>query len=442
MEQRERITKFLDLEDEDEIIVDAWTLFIETNKAYRDVDARIISRREGDNVRRKFMKHIRKNKLRMLGEEEGLKAHELAIIREGGEAAEGEIKALNNFDVWLLTDFADVCTAWVSSDRESEKSVPEEIIAFLENPYVDDHLKERLIEKDTGRGEGLLKAILEDKPSALIVHLLLMKHYETEGRLAEAETECKRMLTETDDELVWANYGDLLEKRGRYEEAFDAFKKGFEVCERVGRAEDGIGVAIKENISRVERMKNLEGDEAEKAREYWEAVRLIDKIREFADRTFVKETKDAQEEYKEEKGIEQIDFEDAFDFLNWFLFSRTLKDGRTPGIVYAEEKGLSEELKERIKGLGNPIKGDFEVVSVDQATFKFAVKEINTEEEYELRGDVPDIKGRLTFAGNIHRWGDFYFTECVFKAQEVSIEGINGVFFDKKLKLNEHKKSG
>ena len=418
MEQKELIEKFLDLEDEDEGIVDAWTLFIETNKAYRDVDARIISRREGDNVRRKFMKHIRKNKLRMLGEEEGLKAHELAIIREGGEAAEEGIETLNNFDVWLLTDFADVCAAWVTGDRESGKGVPEEIIAFLENPYVDDRLKERLIEKDTGRGEEFLKAILEDKPSALIVHLLLVKHYETEGRLAEAEAECKRMLTETDDELVWAKYGDLLEERGRYEEAFDAFKKGFEVCERVGRAEDGMGVAIKENISRVERMKNLEGDEADKAREYWEAMRLIDEIREFADRTFVKETKDAQEEYTEEKGIEQIDFEDAFDFLNWFLFNRKLKDGRTPGIVYAEEKGLSEELKEKIKGLGNPIKGDFEVVSVDQATFKFVVKEIKTEEEYELRGDVPDIKAGLTFAGNIHRWGDFYFTECVFKAQE------------------------
>ncbi|MEA2076254.1 MAG: tetratricopeptide repeat protein [Euryarchaeota archaeon] len=418
MEQKELIEKFLGLEDEDKTIVDAWKLFIATNKAYRDVDARIISRREGDNVRRKFMKHIRKNKLRMLGEEEGLKAHELAIIREGGVVAEGEIKTLNNFDVWLLTDFADVCTAWVAGDLQSGKGVPDEIIAFLEDPYVNERLKERLIEKDTGRGEGLLKAILEDKPSALIVHLLLMKHYENESRLAEAETECKRMLTETDDELVWANYGDLLEERGRYEEAFDAFKKGFEVCERVGRAEDGIGVAIKENISRVERMKNLEGDEAEKAREYWEAMRLLDKIREFADRTFVKETKDAQEEYKGEKGIEQIDFEDAFDFLNWFLFSRTLKDGRTPGIAYAEEKGLSEKLKEKIKGLGNPIKGDFEVVSVDQATFKFAVKDVKTEEEYELMGDVPDIKAGLTFAGNIYPWSEFYLTGGVLKAQE------------------------
>ena len=418
MEQKELIEKFLDLEDEDEGIVDAWTLFIETNKAYRDVDARIISRREGDNVRRKFMKHIRKNKLRMLGEEEGLKAHELAITRDGGEVAEGETKTLNNFDVGLLTDFADVCAAWVAGDLESGKGVPDEIIVFLEDPYVNDRLKERLIERDTKRGEEFLKAILEDKPSALIVHLLLMKHYEQGGRLAEAETECKRMLTETDDELVWANYGDLLEERGRYGEAFDAFKKSFEVCERVGRAEDRMGVAIKENISRVERMKNLEGDEVEAVREYREAVRLIWEVREFADKTFGTEIEKAEEEYKKETGIEVEHVRDTFDFLDWFLFSRTLEDGRTPGIVYAEEKGLSEELKEKIKGLGNPIKGAFEVVSVDRAVFKFAVKDVKTEEEYGLRGDVPDIKGRLTFAGSIYPWGDFYFTECVFKVRE------------------------
>ncbi len=416
MMQEELLKKFLDLEDEDETIVDAWKLFIEATKAYRDVDSRIISRREGDNVRRIFVKHLKKNRLRMLDEEEGLKAHELAITRE--EDTEGGIKALNSFDVWLLTDFADVCAAWVAEDFRQVEGFPDMILALLENPYVDDRMKERLVERDKERGEELLKAILEDRPSEVCVHLLLVKHYEREGRLAEAEAEYKQMLTETDDEVVWVAYGYFLEKRERYEEAFDAFKKGLEVCERIGKERTDLGAAIKENISRVERMKNLEGDEAEKAREYWEAVRLIDEIREFADRTFVKETKDAQEEYKEEKGIEKIDFEDAFDFLNWFLFNRKLKDGRTPGIVHAEEKGLSEELKEKIKGLGNPLKGAFEVVSTDQATFKFVVKEIKTEEEYELMGDVPDIKAGLTFAGNIYPWSEFYLTGGVLKAQE------------------------
>ncbi|MBK5190996.1 MAG: hypothetical protein JJE19_05840, partial [Methanosarcinales archaeon] len=96
MVQEERLKKFLDLEDEDEEIVEAWKLFIETNKAYRDVDARVISRREGDNVRRKFTKYLKKNKLRMLDEKEGLKAHELAIARE--EEAEGAIKTVNSLD--------------------------------------------------------------------------------------------------------------------------------------------------------------------------------------------------------------------------------------------------------------------------------------------------------------------------------------------------------
>jgi tetratricopeptide (TPR) repeat protein len=418
MEQEELLKKFLDLEDEDEEIVEAWKLFIETNKAYRDVDARVISRREGDNVRRKFTKYIKKNKIRMLDEEEGLKAHEIAIAREEAAVAEGAIKTVNSFDLWLLTDFEDVCALWVAEDFREVEGFPYKIIAFFAAPFVNSQLKERLIEKDTERGEKLLKTILEDNSSAVSVHLLLVKHYESEGRLEEAEAEYKRMLTVTDDEIVWAAYGDFLEKRGRYEEAFDAFKKSFVVCERIGMAEAGLGVAIKESINRVERMKNLEGEEAEKAREYWEAVWLMEEIREFADKTFGTEIEKAREEYKEEKGIEEIDIEVVFDFLNGFLFSRKLEDGRTPGIVYAEEKGLSEELKERIKGLGNPIKGDFEVVSVDPAAFKFVVKEINTEEEYELRGDVPDIKGRLTFSGSIYPWGDFYFTECEFKAHE------------------------
>ena len=418
MEQEELLKKFLGLEDEDEEIAEAWKLFIEANKAYRDVDSRVISRQEGDNVRRKFTKYLKKNKIGMLDEKEGLKAHEIAIAREEEAAAESELKTLNSFDLWLLTDFEDVCAVWVADDFRVVEGFPDMIIAFLDAPFVNSQLKERLIEKDTERGEKLLKTILEDTSSAVSVHLLLVKHYESSGRLAEAEAEYKRMLTVTDDEIVWAAYGDFLEKRGRYEEAFDAFKKSFEICERIGRAEDRLGAAIKESIRRVERMKNLEGEEAEKARVYWDVVWLIEEMREFAEKTYAKEIEKAREEYKEEKGIEEIDFEVVFDFLNWFLFSRALEDGRTPGIVYAEEKGLSEELKEKIEGLGNPIKGDFEVVSVYQTTFKFTVKEIKTEEEYELRGDVPDIKGRLTFTGNIHRWADFYFTECGFKAHE------------------------
>ena len=418
MEQEELLKKFLSLEDEDEEIVEAWKLFIEANKAYRDVDARVISRQEGDNVRRKFTKYLKKNKIGLLDEKEGLKAHELAIAREEEAAAEGELKTLNSFDLWLLTDFEDVCAVWVAEDFRAVDGFPNMIIAFLDDPFVNSQLKERLIEKDRARGEKLLKTILEDKPSAVSVHLLLVKLYEREDRLEEAEAEYKRMLTVTDDEIVWAAYGDFLEQRRRYEEAFDAFKKSFEICERIGRAEDGLGVAIKESINRVERMKDLEGDEAEKAIEYWEAVWLIEEMREFADKTFGTEIEKAEEEYKKETGIEVEYVRDTFDFLDWFLFSRTLEDGRTPGIVYAEDKGLSEELKEKIKGLGNPIKGDFEVISVYPAIFKVMVKEIKTEEEYELRGDVPDIKGRLTFAGSIYPWGDFYFTECEFKAHE------------------------
>jgi tetratricopeptide (TPR) repeat protein len=415
MEQKELLRKFLNLENEAEEIVEAWKLFIDTNKAFRDVEARIISRREGDNVRRTFTRYIRKNKLRMLDEETGLKAHEIALVQEEGET-EGELKTLDSFDLWLLTDFKDVCTVWVAEDFKQVEGFPDTILAFLDNPYVNVRLKERLIAKDTERGEKLFTTILEDKPSAVSAHLVLVGHYEREKRMDDAEAEYKRMLTETDDEVVWANYGGLLEKRGRYAEAFDAFKGIFEVCERIGKAGDRLGTLIKESMSRVERMKNLEGDEAEKAREYWDSVWLIEDIREFADETYTKEIEKAQDEYKEEKGIEAMHVEDTFDFLNWFLFGRTLEDGRTPGIVCADEKGLSDELKEKIKGLGNPIKGDFEVVSVDQASFKFVVKDVQTEVEYELRGNIPDMKGKVTFTGNIYPWGDLYFTESLFKA--------------------------
>jgi tetratricopeptide (TPR) repeat protein len=415
MEQKELLRKFLNLENEAEEIVEAWKLFIDTNKAFRDVEARIISRREGDNVRRTFTRYIRKNKLLMLDEETGLKAHEIALVREEDET-EGELKTLDSFDLWLLTDFKDVCTVWVAEDFKQVEGFPDTILAFLDNPYVNVRLKERLIAKDTERGEKLFTTILEAKPSAVSAHLVLVGYYEREKRMDDAEAEYKRMLTETDDEVVWANYGGLLEKRGRYAEAFDSFKESFEVCERIGKAEDRLGTLIKESMSRVERMKNLEGDEAEKAREYWESVWLIEDIREFADETYTKEIEKAQDEYKEEKGIESMHVEDTFDFLNWFLFSRTLEDGRTPGIVCADEKGLSDELKEKIKGLGNPIKGDFEVVSVDQASFKFVVKDVQMEAEYELWGNIPNMKGRVTFTGNIYPWGDLYFTESLFKA--------------------------
>jgi len=417
MKEEELLRKFLGLEDEAEERVEAWKLFIETNKAFRDVDARVISRREGDNIRRKFTKHVRKNRLKMLDDEEGLKTHELAIGREG-EEAEGELKRLNSFDLWLLADFPALCTVWVADDVKEAEGFPDAILAFLDNPYANVRLKERLIEKDKARGEALLKTLLEAQPSAVSAHLLLVWFYEREGRLEDAEAEYTRMSTETDDEVVWTNYGDFLEKNGRYEEAFDAFKKGFEVCERIGRAGDRLGTVIKDSISRVERMKNLEGEAAAKAREYWDAVWLIDDIREFADKTYATELEKAPDEYKEEKGIDVSYVEETFDFFYWFLFSRALGDGRTPGMVYAAEKGLGDELKERLQGLGNPVSGDFEVVSVDRATFTFVAKNVETEEEYKLQGSIPDIEGRLTFTGNVYPWGNFYFTECLLKVQE------------------------
>ncbi len=404
------IKKFFELEDADELVVSAWVLFIDVQRAYKDEKAGTISRRERDKVQRKFAGHMKKNKLRMLDEEEGLKAHELAIVK--GEEGEGEIKALNSFDVWLLTDFEEVCSAWVADEPKEVEGFPDVIIAFLENPGVDEWLKERLVEKNKEAGERLLKTILEDRPAEVNVHSLLVEHYEREGRFSEAEAEYQRMLSETDDELVWANYGYFLERRrGRYEDAFDALKNSLEICERVGEEEAGEFLEeVKRSISRVERMKDLEGEKARAAREYQEAMWLIADIMGFAEKRMEREIKKAQEEYMKEKEMEEIVLEDTFDFMYWFLFHRKQSNGKVPGMVYAEEESLGEVTKERLKGLESPVEGTFEIVDVDHASFKLAVKDIITDEEYALMGDFSGISKGQIFSGNIYPWSDFYLT--------------------------------
>ena len=404
------IKKFFELEDADELVVSAWVLFIDVQRAYRDEKAGTISRRERDKVQRKFDGYVRKNKLRMLGEEEGLKAHEFAIVK--GEEGEGEIKTLNSFDVWLLTDFEEVCSALVAEEPKEVEGFPGVITEFLEDPDVDEWLKERLIEKNKEAGERLLKTILEKRPAETNVHSLLVEHYEREGRFSEAEAEYQRMLSETDDELVWANYGYFLERRrGRYEDAFDALKSSLEICERVGEEEAGEFLEeVKRSISRVERMKDLEGEKARAAREYQEALWLIADIMEFAEKGMEREIKKAQEEYMKEKEMEEIVLEDTFDFMYWFLFHRKQSNGKVPGMVYAEEESLGEVTKERLKGLESPVEGTFEIVDVDHASFKLVVKDIITGEEYGLMGDFPEIRNGQTFSGCIYPWSDFYLT--------------------------------
>jgi len=93
MNHKELMKRFLDLEDEEEEIVEAWSLFIAVQKVFRDAEAGIISKRERDKVQRDFIKHMRKNKLGMQDEEDKLKAHEVAIIKEGG--AKKELKPLS-----------------------------------------------------------------------------------------------------------------------------------------------------------------------------------------------------------------------------------------------------------------------------------------------------------------------------------------------------------
>ncbi|RZN38375.1 MAG: hypothetical protein EFT35_04810 [Methanophagales archaeon ANME-1-THS] len=418
MTQKELIRRFLNLEDEAEEIREAWYLLIETQRAFRDVEARTISRREADNVRRVFLRYMGKHGLKTLDDEaNSLKAHEVAIVKGSAEGGSETLKPQNYYDLWLLTDFEELCALWLSEDLKEMNGFPDTIIAFLEAPYLDAHLKERLIERDKARGERILKMILEARPAEVAVHTALVKLYEREDRHAEAEAEYKRMLSMTDNELVWANYGSFLEMRGSYDAAFEAFKKSFEICERIGEGETGLGEMVKSCLSRVERMKNLEGEEATKARAYMEAHWLIDELQEFVQERFEAEIRTAGEEYKKEFGIDTISSEALTDFSNWFLFIRKLDDGRTPGMVYAEEKMLSEALKEKIQGLGKPVKGTFELVKVDPASFKLLVKDVKTEAEYEVRADLPQLKEGLTCAGTLYPWGEFYLTRGTLSVQ-------------------------
>ncbi|RCV64057.1 Tfp pilus assembly protein PilF [Methanophagales archaeon] len=425
MDQNELMKSFLDLEDKEEEIVEAWALFIAVQKVFRDAEAGIISKRERDNVQRAFIKHMRKNKLVMQDEEDKLKAHEVAIYKEGG--AKNELKPLSIFDLWLIADFKDVCAAYVADDLNSVEGVSDMMIKFLRDPSVDGRMKERLIEKDMGKGEKLLNTVIDNIPTDVNAHLLLVELYDRAERYVDAEAEYKRFLSETDDEVVWANYGHFLEKRERYEDSLDAFKNSLAHCERAGKEEyRGFLDAMKDCITRVERMKNLEGEAALKAREYQEAEWMIEDIREFAENRFEKELAKAEEEYKDERDLEAIMLEDAFDFINWFVFNRKLGDDKTPGMLYAEENGLSSDLMGRIEGLGNPVAGNFEVVGVDHAAFKLLVKDRATETEYTLMGNVPELIEGQTFVGNIYPWADFYLTGGGLKVQdEESSQDIN-----------------
>ncbi|MGC9444083.1 MAG: hypothetical protein ACP5E9_04015 [Candidatus Methanospirareceae archaeon] len=420
MSTEDVIAAFLGLEDND-LVRDAVKLLIETQRAYRDVEAQRISRREADNVRRAYLKYMGKHGLKTVDEEPGWVENEFAIVPDVAEAGKSALQPLNQDDLWLLTDFEDICALWLTEEIKVAEGFLDAFHGFLGDPAIESRLKARLFERDKARGKYLLTAILEEEPSDLAAHALLVGLYEEEERWAEVEAEYKRFLNETDDELVWANYGDFLERRGRYDEAFTAFKGSQEVCERIGTTGEGLGEVIKERISRVERMMRLEGEEARKAREYWESVWLLEEIRAFADIRLRNELEKAQEEYREASGLEKLRIDQLFEFLNWFLFSRKLADGRTPGLMYADEKGLDETLRAKLEKLGNPITGAFEIVRADPASYMIMVKEVATGTEYEVRGDVPELEEGLTFAMTIYPWGDIYFTGGVLRAlKEVS----------------------
>jgi len=298
MDKSELITKFFELDDADESAVRAWSFFIDLQRAASEETAGRLSRRDRDNVQRIFNRYMNKNKLIMRSEDNGLKAHELAITKAGVGEEEEELKIVHSFDVWLLADFEDVCTILVADEPKKAEGFPDVILKFLDDSGIHKWLKERLIEKNKDAGERLLKAILEDNPAELTAHSLLVDFYERESMFFEAEVEFRRMLDTTNDKLVWANYGYFLELQGRYEDAFVALQTAMKICERAGEdVADDFLEEMKRNISRMERMKDLTGEDARAVRVYQEAMRLLGDINVYAEKKLDAEIKKARAEY-------------------------------------------------------------------------------------------------------------------------------------------------
>jgi len=441
--EQDLVKEFLGVSEEE---AKAWLLFVEMLRAFRDAEAGVSSRREADEARRRFERFLERNNLRMLGEEEGLASDELAIAT-ATEAEQAGIRKINTLDILLLVDHESVCEAFVAEDVRSAALV-ESVVDFFSSPEVPEWLKERLVERDAERAERLLKAVLSEIPDEVCSHFMLVTKYEREGRFADAEAEYKRFLSVREDAVVWANYGWFLERRERYEEALNAFERSISLlhAERTGVA--GVGVAggagvagvgggvgsvggsevegvggvgggeeeyllaeLEKSVSRVSRMKELRGEYAQKAREYQRAVWLINEVREFATKRLSGEIERAKAEFMRNEGLEELSEEDALDFMNWFLFSRRLPDGKTPALLYAEEKGLDEELKKKLEALGSPVSGVFEVLSYEPARFSMQVRNLLTEEEYELMADMDaEVSAGQTFAGSIYPWGEFFLS--------------------------------
>lgn len=416
MTEDEVLRRYLGLEAATEPVLEAWQLFIATQRAYGEVDRGRLSRREGDNVRRGYIRHMKQHRLRAWDDETGLSRGELAIAAEG--TPREALRSVDSRDLRMLVDFENLCAAWLAADPRLADAFPEAVLAFYTHPLVNQELKERFIEKDKERGERLLTALLDARPDAVIVHQLLVDHHERAGQFAEAEAEYQRMLAEHASESEWANYGDFLERQGRYDEAFNAYTAGLEYCERLGEAGEELGRVLAKHISRVERMKNLTGEEARKARAFWEALVLLAEIRHYAERAFEPEFAQAEDEYREAQGRDKLSLAEVFEFLNWFLFTRPLADGRTPALAYADAKGLSAELKARLQALGRPLKSTFEVVRAEPATFTLLVKDRTTGGEYELRADAPDLKVGTAFEAVLLPWGEFYLTSGIVRSAE------------------------
>ncbi|RLG36724.1 hypothetical protein DRN79_04390 [Methanosarcinales archaeon] len=404
MERLRLVKEFLGIDDETE--AKAWCLFVDMLRAMSDAEAGLISKADADNAHRQFELFLMQHDLKMLSDEDGLEPGEFAIIKR----TTSEMKRVNSMDILLLMNNEDICEVLIAEDVRDVAGFPDNIIRFLAAPNVHEWLKERIIERDPERGERLLRAVIDEVPDDIYAHFMLTRKYEKDGRTADAEAEYRRFLRIRDDGIVWANYGWLLERMGRYDDALRAFERASSLIQSEMGGDYELVDELQRSISRVSRMRNLRGEDAMKAHAYQQAVWLINEVKGYAEMHFGREMEIAREEFMEAENIEEMSEEDEMEFMNWFLFTRSLPDGRTPAVVFADERGLDEDTKAKLKHLGSPKSGIYEIISYEPDAFRIRVRNLLSDEEYELMADIEGIEVGQTFSGNLYPWGDIYLS--------------------------------
>ncbi|MDF2956198.1 tetratricopeptide repeat protein [Candidatus Alkanophaga liquidiphilum] len=391
---KDLVKKFLGEENEE--ILDAWTLYFEYARAASRHGG--LSRMQQDVARRKLQKFLREHGLEMFDAEDGLNVDEIAIARTQAEMQE---HAVNFWDVVLLAEYEPLCRALFSETPAAVAGLRETLLLFLtEAP---EEVKSRFFARGE-MAERVLRKMLDEEPSETSVRRALIDFYVKKGRFEDAENEYKRLLEIREEPVFWYDYASLLEDLGKYEEALRAYERSISqgVPEHIYRH-------VRSCMNRVEKLMRLEGEDARRIKEFKASMDIMAKVRESVTKGSLEaEFKRAFSEYKTVTGQQSLDAHELMGFVDWFAFERRLPNGETPAMLYAKIHGLDEAMREKLKNLQNSVSGVFEVVELDADAFKLVVRELVSDKEYLVIADPEGIEQQQTFQGKLVPWGDFY----------------------------------